>query len=84
MSHIRINCPLCEWHYEPPPVTASVNSLASVFGPGVMQAVAITQRMSETERRLQEHLSKHTLVEWVTKVARLQAELDKLKETFPP
>lgn len=81
MSAIRITCPLCDWHYDVPPLDPriSANTLAGVFGLGIMASIAINRRNEETEVRLQEHLQIHKLHEWVSKITALQAELNQLK-----
>jgi len=75
----RIDCPLCDWHMdaEPPDVGCHM------FGLGVMQAVAYSQHQQEVERELNEHLSGHSLVEWVRKVAELIREVERLSGKEP-
>jgi hypothetical protein len=75
---IRIDCPLCDWHMTEEGQDVSPDALASVFGIGVMAAIARNDRLEKTERTLREHLSTHSLAEWVRKVADLQAEVSKL------
>lgn len=79
-----LKCPLCDWQYELKPLHPDVgpDTLASVFGPGIMLQTALNQRTQDTERALEEHFKKHTTAEWLQKVSSLQWELDRLKETF--
>lgn len=69
----RINCPLCDWHLDPEPPDFGAGMLADVFGLGVMQNIAWQRHHEDVERQLREHLAGHDLVEWVRKVAELQA-----------
>lgn len=81
----RITCPLCEWHYDVPPLDPRVTdpmALASVFGPGIMAQHAFNTQAQNTERELEQHFAKHTTVEWVSKVSSLERELSMLRETF--
>lgn len=80
MTGPRIDCPLCDWHLEPEPPDYGLYTLADVFGLGVMQAVAYNRHLEETEQALRQHLAGHPLVEWVRKVAELQAEVGKLTD----
>lgn len=74
MNTMRVNCPLCEWHYDVPPVNADHNTLAGVFGHGIMFNHALNDQARKTEEQLQLHLGSHTLVEWVRKVTALENE----------
>lgn len=78
---ILYHCPLCEWAHEEPNIDERINeaSLASVFGVGVMQQVAMSNRAQKIERAIEEHLATHTTVEWVRKVSELNAEIKKLR-----
>lgn len=81
----RIRCPLCEWHYDIPPLDPRIgpDTLAGVFGSGIMLQQAINDQNQRTERELHTHLSTHKLLEWVIKVSSLQTEIDRLKASFP-
>lgn len=80
---VRMNCPLCEWHYDIPPLPpVTSDTLASVFGHGVMINIAINRQNEKTEEALNDHLKTHSLVEWVNKVCTLERELNLLKSTF--
>lgn len=76
-----ISCPLCAWVYELPPIDPRISSdtLAGVFGPGIMAQVSINTRMQDTERALEAHLKTHSLVEWVSKVTGLQRENETMR-----
>jgi hypothetical protein len=82
--HARINCPLCDWHYDVPELDPRIdsNTLAGVFGHGIMANIAINRRNEETERKLNEHLSTHKLVEWAKKVSALETELRLMRAAF--
>lgn len=84
MRITRLQCPVCDWQYLVPPLDAGLGAgtLAGVFGPGIMLNVAINQRNEASECALKAHLETHTLVEWVSKVTKLQAELDELRAAF--
>lgn len=73
----RTECPLCAWHYDIPELPAGVgpDTLAGVFGPGIMLQHAINRRLEETEKALRTHLETHKLEEWVKKVSSLKHEL---------
>lgn len=81
MTAPTIRCPLCDWTYTVPPITAGVDetTLASVFGPGVMLLQATNMRDFETEVRVGEHFKIHPLPEWLRKVTALQAEIERQK-----
>lgn len=76
-----ISCPLCTWTYQVKPLDErlNANTLAGIFGPGVMLNVAINRQTDETERALSEHFKTHTVVEWVKKVSDQQREIDLLR-----
>ena len=74
----RIDCPLCDWHMDAEPPDVGIYTLGDVFGFGVMQAIAHSDFLQETERELREHLNSHPLVEWVRKVAELNREVERL------
>ena len=80
MTAPTIHCPLCEWTYTVPSLPAGVdeNTLAEVFGPGIMLIQARNQRAADTEERLSEHFKTHQLVDWLRKVTALQAEIERL------
>lgn len=84
VNRIRIDCPLCDWHYEQPPLDPRLSdeTLAGVFGPGIMLRAAINDQARTTETALRAHLSSHKLEEWVGKVTSLQTELRLLKASF--
>ena len=77
MTASTIRCPLCEWTYTVPPLPAGVdeNTLAEVFGPGIMLIQARNERSGETERQLSEHFNTHPLRDWLRKVTDLQAQI---------
>lgn len=85
MPKTQIKCPLCDWRYDVPELDPRIdaNTLAGVFGPGMMANAAINQRNQDTERKLKEHLETHKLVEWVEKVSALETELRLLRASFP-
>lgn len=72
-----INCPLCEWHYDVPPLDSRIgpDTLAGVFGPGIMFQHALNSQTQKTEEELRRHLATHKLEEWVARVTQLQREL---------
>lgn len=72
-------CPLCPWTHEVAPVAVPPNALAGQFGPGVMTHVANVSRLEKIERALYDHLSQHTIVEWISKVRELEPIVDRLK-----
>ena len=52
MTTPTIHCPLCEWTYTVPSLPAGVdeNTLAEVFGPGIMLIQARNQRAADAAR----------------------------------
>lgn len=66
------HCPLCAWKFEVAPVAVDANTLAGVFGPQTMRHVANTSRLERIERALHDHLSEHSLVDWLKKVRELE------------
>src|SRR5258708_190593 len=76
----RIDCPLCEWHHEEPPLTevqTDPMTLDSVFGRGVMALQNVNHRAERIERALEAHFKTHTTVEWLRKVQTLNGRLAK-------
>lgn len=73
------HCPLCEWTRFVPPLHVDQNALADQFGPGVLASAANMSRLEAVERDLHDHLSQHTLVQWITKVRTLEREVASLK-----
>ena len=78
MTADTIHCPLCDWTYTEPPLPTGVdeNTLAKVFGPGIMLIQARNQRAADTEARLGEHFKTHQLIDWLRKVTALQAQIE--------
>ena len=74
MTTPTIRCPLCEWTYTVPPLSGGVdeNTLAGVFGPGVMLRSAINRRAADIERREREQREAEE-----QRKAQLKAELDR-------
>jgi hypothetical protein len=63
-------CPVldCEWTEsvpEPDPLATRPETLASVFGTGVMAAAAVAVHHQKTETALEKHFATHTLVDYV-------------------
>jgi hypothetical protein len=75
-----IRCPLCPWQHDATPPDVSSGALASVFGYGVMSAIAFNEHLQKTEKALLDHLGSHSIVEWVRQVSELEAELTRLRE----
>lgn len=57
-------CPLCDWKLEVAPVY--------IIGRGVIPMTANYSRHERIERDLHDHLSQHSLVDWVKKVRELE------------
>jgi hypothetical protein len=77
-----IPCLLCDWAYQVKPLDSRLNSdtLAGVFGPGIMLQTALNRQAEETERELEAHLKTHALVEWVKKVTAQQQEIARCRQ----
>lgn len=60
-----VSCPLCDWLYVEPDVPVPPGTLANVFGPGVMTAVANGQRLQRIEEALRKHTDTHTALEYL-------------------
>jgi hypothetical protein len=74
-----IKCSLCDWHMDATPPDVSHQALAGVFGYGVMSAIAHNEHLEKVESHLKQHLSSHSLMEWVRKVSEQEAELARLR-----
>lgn len=76
-------CPVdeCGWQYlrVPPPV--GDETLASVFGPGVMKAVALADELQRTEQATREHMSAHSPDQYLRTITRLRRELGEATST---
>lgn len=70
-------CPLCPWCLPVPPVTQAPG-LDAVFGPGVVAAAGNMERLEKVERELHDHLSEHSIVDWITRVRELEKTRDEL------
>jgi hypothetical protein len=70
-----LKCPICEWTHIVREVRANNETLAGVFGFGVLAAIDANRVAEETEDALQKHLSGHTLIEWVARVSELEAQI---------
>lgn len=85
MTRIEIRkCPLCEWEDRRPAPDVPQDALASVFGRGTAAAAAAFQHAVAVERALQEHLSEHTTVEWLTEVMRLRSRVEAMESASHP
>lgn len=69
-------CPLCDWKHEIEPPQVPTEALASVFGPGVMTAVAMSQHAQDVERALEQHFRTHATVDWLRANTALRADRD--------
>lgn len=74
MKEVR-ECPICDWKHEAERPQVPAGALASVFGPGVMSAVAMQQHAQDIERALDAHFRTHSTVDWVRATARLRATI---------
>lgn len=72
-----MKCPLCKWVFDQKPLDPriSADTLASVFGRGIMLQTALNKQADETERALADHFKTHTVVEWVKKVTDQQQQI---------
>jgi len=81
MSTPSVICPVCGENIELAPMPAvSEATLASVFGPGVMQAVAATRTAEENEQRLRKHMESHTIEDFLTAIRKR----DQIIDALPP
>jgi len=73
---VVLNCPLCSWSLTIHPISNEItlNTLAEVFGQGIMYQQAINQRNQETEKALTTHLTTHPLTDWVRAIRDLQED----------
>ena len=75
----EVSCPidLCLWTYTIPRLDPRINAdtLAGVFGPGIMAQHAINQQNQTTERAIEEHMKSHTLVDWIGCIQRLKLNI---------
>lgn len=73
---LTYRCPLCTWTHEVKHLAPGLdeNTLAGVFGKGVMLAIARNDRAEAAERALQAHFATHSTVEWVRRVTDLEHE----------
>lgn len=76
----RYLCPLdCGWHLDP----RALPDLAGLSGNSIEDIISsgIERQAQAEETVIREHLETHSLVEWVTEVARLQRELNRTLAT---
>lgn len=68
-----LNCPLdgCQWEHKEPSVPVPPETLAGVFGAGVMTAVAAEQRARRLEASLREHFEGHKPEDYLRTITRL-------------
>ena len=78
MTTPTVRCPLCDWTYTVPPLSGGVdeNTLAGVFGPGMLLLQAVNRRAADTEDQLSAHFNTHPLPDWLRKVTALQAQIE--------
>lgn len=73
---VEIACPIdiCPWTYTVPRLDPRINgdTLAGVFGPGIMAQHALNQQTQATEWALQEHFKTHKLTDWIMCIQRLK------------
>lgn len=81
MIEVR-QCPICDWKHEAEPPKVPNEALASVFGAGVMAAVAMQQHAHDVERALDAHFRTHSTVEWVKASAALRWRNDQLRRVL--
>lgn len=75
---IVCQCPLCSWSHTESAVVSD-NTLAGVFGVGVMAAVEFNRMSERMETALQDHFSRHTLAEWVQAVTSRDKRITELE-----
>lgn len=75
-----IQCPLCEWRHIEKLPEISNDTLADIFGAGIMAATANHQRQHFIERQLRAHFETHKLEEWVKAVAERDSRIHQLCE----
>ncbi len=78
MKEVR-ECPICDWKHEAERPQVPAGALASVFGPGVMSAVAMQQHAWDIERALDAHFRTHSTVDWVKATVALRARVAELE-----
>jgi hypothetical protein len=77
-SSQAITCPLdgCEWVLDQPAPDVSEGALASVFGSGVMAAVARSRHAQDVEDTLRAHYRTHGAADFLRTITGLRAERD--------
>lgn len=78
MKEVR-ECPICDWKHEAERPQVPAGAPASVFGPGVMSAVAMQQHAWDIERALDAHFRTHSTVDWVKATVALRARVAELE-----
>jgi hypothetical protein len=73
-----IACPLddCEWQHTEPVVDVPANTLANVFGFGVMTCAAHVLRTQRVETALSRHFADHKVEEYLRTITRQHDELE--------
>jgi hypothetical protein len=73
----RFSCVVegCPWTFTQDVTPVSEGALASVFGPGVMTAVARVQKAWQAEEKLDRHFGSHPVLDFVKTIAKLRARL---------
>lgn len=92
-ARTRHFCPLCDWHLDTP----DPNPAPAVSREWVEQVRAergekaddpvflgMLAHLQPIDEQIRAHLETHTLVEWVTKVSRLQQQVSELQEQLKP
>lgn len=80
----RIVCPVdgCGWLHTRIPPMVEPDALASVFGVGVMSAVAKARELQETEQLVRQHMAGHTDEEYLRTITRLQGRVAELERAL--
>lgn len=76
------HCPICEFTHGEVFGTISDGALASVFGPGVMAAVADAQKRQRIEDAMAAHLKTHELVEWLQAITDRNKRITELEKSL--
>ena len=79
-----IVCPVdgCDWRHDATPREVPPETLARVFGTGVMTAVAHQQHLQRTEREVELHMATHKPQDFLRTITRLYGVVDDLSRAL--
>ncbi len=80
MKEVR-QCPICDWKHESEPLRAS-KILHDQFAPGVLTRHLLREHAHALDIVLQNHMHKHSTLDWVRATCGLHARNDQLRRAL--